>query len=193
MKSMRMIGIELYIQGILFLNTFKLHMYSLCLRFWHPRQPIDVYAVKRYKILDEDEFDVQNITMDYINAKHIPIETNEFVEMRMLWKTDPYRYLIYKTDPNFPSYDQFTKSISPMTRIICAILINPNNQNTNDECDVLSRVCKFAGPKHDFFNKPIKVRYMFMNDGTDENTRLYILRQGGKVNEYKMNDYIYYT
>jgi hypothetical protein len=145
--------------------------------------PLFVYKVVRYFGIDGEE----DVTDRYMSGQDIRIpesESDESIEYRFTWKRDK-KYRVVRTRPEDPgpSHDALAKAVTFTGRkIVMAVLVNPEE---NIEDHVLGRICKFAGPRHDFFhNKHLQMKHMFYNDDMLPGTVLKILWSNGAQLSY---------
>lgn len=180
--------LNFYVRLMGYYQLVHRHVYSLILRFWHPRAPMDVYRVLKYM---SGTAEYTDLTRQYLQGERMGLSDAEYLEFRVLWKGSIYRYLVGQQD-SYPKYDEFlspTLQESAHTpRIVNAVLMKVGDISTRQ--DVLNRVLKFAGPKHDFFKKMVCVHQVFINDDLDDTFQLILLRSNGKINTYSTQDYI---
>jgi len=141
--------------------------------------PLFVYKVVRYFGVDSEE----DMTVRYMSGHDIVPGDDEIIEYRFTWKRyKKYRMLrtlVY--DPS-PSHDALANTTTSGAKIVMAVLINLQDEI---EENVLDRVCKFAGPRYDFFNnKHLQMKHMFYNDSIVPEVVLKILWSNGTLLSY---------
>lgn len=155
-----------------------------------PPSPVFVYKVLRFT---EPEGEIEEQPMDltdaYIRGSPILVEPDKTrVEYRVTWKRNK-RYRVVRSDPTDPSpnHEMFAGVLpDPKKRIVMAVLNNPE-ENLSE--NVINRVLKFAGPRHDFFeNKRLRMRWLFENDDLLPDSQLHLLYTDGKLLKFKPDD-----
>jgi hypothetical protein len=155
--------------------------------------PMPMYV---YKVLSYDSFGVVDYTDDYCKGLRIKNAStddtyaeNNRTEYRVTWnRTKKYRLISTTNSPMYPQHEMFvgTGMLSSRPKIICAVL-----KDDDGECNVTERVCKYAGPKHDFFGQQkCKMRWMFEDYILDESTVLLVLLSSGSHTTYGFDDVI---
>lgn len=148
--------------------------------------PMPMYV---YKVLTYDSLGVVDRTDDYYKGAIIKNDTGDRTEYRVTWnRTKKYRLVSTTSSPMYPQHEMFvgTGMLSSRPKIICAVL-----KDEDGECNVIERVYKYAGPKHDFFGqKEFKMRWMFENDELKESTVLLVLFSNGTNTIYGSDDVI---
>lgn len=187
---------------------YALYYYSRVLAFFRELvwrilsapMPLYVYKVLKYSpAVKEKEIDpefveshtVLDMTSTYIQGNQliVPTDHDDRIEYRISWKQDKkYRLVSTLSHPIHPAHHLFAGSqgMSTNAKIIHAILVNPNGDMEN----VLPRVLKYAGPRHDFFNQPVQMRWLFENDDISPCARLHIMTNKSRLSVFAPNDVI---
>jgi hypothetical protein len=190
---MKMSYVNFFLMNALYYYTRITTFYAEFLnRITSKPPPLVVYKVVRYFGIDGEE----DVTDRYTSGQDISIpennessneSSNESIEYRFTWKRDK-KYRVVRTGPDDPGplHDALAKAAVIGTflgpKIVMAALVNPDE---NIEAHVLDRVCKFAGPQHDFFhNKHLQMKHMFHNDDMLPGTVLKILWSNGSLLSY---------
>ena len=155
-----------------------------------PPPPVFVYKVlKFYEPENEIEEPPEDLTDAFVSGLPILVQPDKTrAEYRVTWKRDK-RYRVIRSDPSDPSptHEMFAGVMpDPKQRIVMAVLNNPV-ENVSE--NVLNRVLKFAGPRHDFFgNKRLRMRWLFENDDVLPESQLHLLYTDGKLLKFKPDD-----
>lgn len=163
--------------------------------------PMPMYV---YKVVHIDENSDNDCTDDYYRGRfmeQVVLKSNndpdDFesvyqdhrVEYRLTWnRTSKYRVVSTISSPMQPKHEMFVGSqgLSTRPKIMCAVL-----KDDDGSCNVVERVLKYAGPKHDFFDqKEFRMRWMFENDDLKTDTRLELLLSNGKTYTFGIDDII---
>ena len=132
------------------------------IRLFEPLEPLRIYKVMK---IHNETHDSTDVTTDYFKGSLNPqCDENERYEYRYTWLGTKNRMISTSSNVCSPSYKDMTlkssKTETP-SYIISTVLFNRDE----DICEnVLERVLKYAGPKHDFYDKDIKMDWMFEND-----------------------------
>ena len=155
--------------------------------------PLYVYKVVKYK----DDHWSEDVSTDYADGNvllNTTIGDTERIEYRVTWKrTSKYRIVLtkeWKECTINPAHELFAGAfgLSSKPKILRATL---KNHDDASEDNVMDRVLKFAGPRHDFFgNGGFKMGWMFENDYLHDNIELDILLSNGKSFTYAPSDVI---
>ena len=141
--------------------------------------PLSVYKIMS---VTEDGYDEERTDL-YFKGKSL--KTNEErIEYRVTWQGTKYRVI-----NEVPRYDMFVRQ-EPQTykNIIMAVLHNPVE---NVEENVTSRVTKFAGPNHNFYEQSnIKMKWLFESDDLLDETKLVLLLSNGLMLKFAPDDEI---
>jgi hypothetical protein len=155
------------------------------------QQDIEEYVLEDTREdIQEDVVCVDDVTTKYIQGDNLihPNNCLDRIEYRILWK-HRYYYRLVSTPTHIiePTHNQFAggQKISSRPKVICARLKN-DSEGTNE--DVIHRVLKYAGPRHDFFNQPILMKWLFENDSLLEDTELHIMLNNCKFFVFKPNE-----
>lgn len=155
-----------------------------------PPPPVFVYKVIKFTEPEgEIETDPEDLTDAYIRGLPILVQPDKTrAEYRVTWKRNK-TYRIVRSDPSDPSpnHEMFAGILpDPRKRIVMAVLNNPVD---NISEDVMNRVLKFAGPRHDFFgNKRLRMRWLFENDDVLPESQLHLLYTDGKLLKFRPDD-----
>lgn len=157
--------------------------------------PLYVYKVIHY----EDNMSETDCTDDYYKGKPVvvkritetenetPLENENRLEYRVTWnRRNKYRIVSTGTHVIYPHHELFvgTGTLSSKPKILCAVL-----KDSDGDCNVIDRVLKYAGPKHDFFNQQeFKMKWMFEHDDLKEDTILFMLFSNGTHHTFHAND-----
>jgi hypothetical protein len=164
--------------------------------------PMPMYV---YKVVHIDETIDKDCTEDYYNGcfmERIVLKSNDTgdfesvdeyqdhrVEYRITWnRKSKYRVVSTLSSPMQPKHEMFVGcgGLSTRPKIICAML-----KDGDGTCNVVDRVLKYAGPKHDFFEqKEFRMRWMFENDDLKPDTRLEMLLSNVKTYTFGIDDII---
>lgn len=170
------------------------HYTNIKILFWKfgiKPTPFTVYKILKYDNLGMCEL----LNDEYYNGT-LPTckDDNEYIEYRVIYDKKKYRIVSKRDCCKEPSLSLLYNPGSSMNdpilnpRIISATLCHKYDEI---ECDVLNRVFKFAGPKHDFFGQVLKTRWMFANDDLmDDDHNLHILYSNGISTQFSPDEHI---
>jgi hypothetical protein len=146
------------------------------------RQPLDVYRVMKYNKQVDEETD---LTIKYLKGEPLDYNEDEYLEFRIQWKTDTYRYVVDHKHPTYPTYMDF--AVRSRLQIMKAVLINKPEMLFDDVTD---RVRKFHGPSKPFFGRQLTCSQLFMNDDLKEGYTLCIVGANGDMFQFNHDDII---
>lgn len=166
----------------------KQYISNCMIRMFEPLEPLRVYKV--IKIHNETR-DATEVTTDYFKGMLNPrCNENERYEYRFTWLGTKSRMISTFSDVCSPSYTNMTlkTSNSHPLYIMSALLFN-RDENVCE--NVIERVLKYAGPNHDFYDKELKMDWLFENDDLEIiNVFLVIMYSTGKKICFKPGEYI---
>lgn len=152
--------------------------------------PMPMYV---YKVIHSDEHKDTDCTDDYYRGLFLESSVlvskhpDDRVEYRVTWNRNAkYRVVSTLSSPKQPTHEMFVGSggLSTRPKILCAVL-----KDEEGTCNVVDRVLKYAGPKHDFFEQNgFRMRWMFMSDDLQEDTVLEVLLSNGKIHAFGVDD-----
>lgn len=143
-------------------------------RLFSHHQPLDVYRVMKYDSQTDAEID---LTTTYLQGEPLRYEQNEYLEFRIRWKSETYRYIVDSRNSNFPSYREF--AVRPRLMIVKAVLMNTDELVYEDVTD---RVRKFLGPASPpFFGRSLTCAQLFRNDDLTDKHTLMIIDSNGEM------------
>jgi hypothetical protein len=152
------------------------------MRLLSPRQPLDVYRVMKYNTRLDNETDY---TVKYLRGEPLDYNDDEYLEFRIQWKTDTYRYVVDRNHPSYPTYVDF--SVRGRLQIVKAVLINKPEMLFDDVTD---RVRKFHGPSVPFFGRRLTCSHLFRNDDVKEGYTICIVNADGEMFQFDYDDII---
>lgn len=155
--------------------------------------PMYVYKVMTYDHMGEadcTEYYYKGLSIPHVLPSSDEEPTDDHrIEYRITWsRNKKYRIVSTLSNPLYPQHEMFvgTGMLSSKPKAICAIL-----KDEDGECNVIERVYKYAGPKHDYFGQSeFKMKWMFENDELKETTVLSVLFSNGTHKTYGIDDII---
>jgi|TARA_B110000261_G_C13093769_1_gene360883 hypothetical protein len=174
--------VDLYVFILKVKSTFISYGKSILHRAFSVRNPLHVYKVVKYNLKNDDETDM---THAYTKGVHFKLADSDYLEIRVQWLDQQYRYLVNET-MEFPTYFDF--SAQRRLHILYAVLVNKREFVYTD---VMDRVQKFIGRStKPFFGKTIICRQIFMNDDLTDDHELHIVTKDGRLLQFSVDEVI---
>ena len=174
--------VDLYVFILQVKSTFFSYGKSILHRAFSVRNPLHVYKVVKYNLKTDDETDM---THAYTNGIHFKLTASDYLEIRVHWLDQQYRYLVNET-MEFPAYSDFSSQRG--LHILYAVLVNTREFVYTD---VMDRVQKFIGrSSKPFFGKTIICKQIFMNDDLTEDHELHIVTKDGRFLQFSVDEVI---
>ena len=172
-----------YFLMLRFRNFIETFVTSLTKRLFSSRQPLDIYRVMKYDSCSDAETD---LTTTYLRGEPLRYTDTEYLEFRIQWKAETFRYIVNADHPDYPNYRDF--AVKPQLQIVKAMLINSTDAIYEDVTD---RVRKFTGPSTPaFFGRQLTCAHLFRNDDLTEDHTLCIVHKLGPLFRFKQFEVI---